>query len=371
MRTLLFLIQKEFIQIVRNRTMLPLIFVMPIVQLLILVFAADLNMKSIDYSVMDLDGSSTSRELLSHYNNSPFFIHGEQLFSEAEINHSLKSGEADIVLVIPAGFESALTRNEPVEVQFLVDGINTTAAVLTAVYAQNILMEFHNNLGGAWIDQQSSKDIGIQIRSHHWYNKELEFKIYMVPGILVLLVSMIGWILAALNIVREKEIGTIEQINVTPVRKYQFIIGKLIPFWIIAMFELAFGLALGRLIFGVPIVGSLGLLFLFTGVYLLAPLGIGLLSSSLSSNQQQVMFLTFFFNITFIMMSGLFTPVESMPHWAQYINYLNPLSYFMPVIRMILLKGSGFMHILPNLIGVAIYSVIVLSLATLAYRKRA
>ncbi|MCD6347107.1 MAG: ABC transporter permease, partial [Bacteroidales bacterium] len=224
MRTILFLIQKEFIQIVRNRTMLPLIFVMPIVQLLILVFAADLNMKSIEYSAMDMDGSSTSRELLSHYDNSPFFIHRKQLFSEEEINHSLKSGETDIVLVIPAGFESALTRNEPVEVQFLVDGINTTAAVLTAVYAQNILMEFHNNLGGAWVDQQSSKNIGIHIRSHHWYNKELDFKIYMVPGILVLLVSMIGWILAALNIVREKEIGTIEQINVTPVRKYQFII---------------------------------------------------------------------------------------------------------------------------------------------------
>jgi len=211
---------------------------------------------------------------------------------------------------------------------------------------------------------------GIEIKSRHWFNPELDFKVYMVPGILVLLVSMIGWILTALNIVREKEIGTIEQINVTPVRKYQFLLGKLAPFWLIAMFELAFGLLLGRILFGVPIIGSVGLLFLFTAVYMLAPLGIGLLFSSLSNNQQQVMFLTFFFNLTFIMMSGLFTPVESMPNWAQYVNYLNPLAYFMPVIRMVLLKGSDFLDVLPNLIGIAIYSVVVLYLASLAYRKR-
>ncbi len=370
MRTLLFLIQKEFIQIARNKTMLPLIFIMPIVQMVILVYAADLNMKSIEYSVFDLDASHASRELLSHYDSSPFFDTQEQLFSDEDMEHSLKSGEADIVIKIPKGFEKSLMNNESVEVQFLVDGINNAAAVITTAYAQNILLKYHNNLGSSWLNLQEVQAKGIEIKSRHWFNPELDFKVYMVPGILVLLVSMIGWILTALNIVREKEIGTIEQINVTPVRKYQFLLGKLAPFWLIAMFELAFGLLLGRILFGVPIIGSVGLLFLFTAVYMLAPLGIGLLFSSLSNNQQQVMFLTFFFNLTFIMMSGLFTPVESMPNWAQYVNYLNPLAYFMPVIRMVLLKGSDFLDVLPNLIGIAIYSVVVLYLASLAYRKR-
>ena len=372
MRTLLFLIQKEFIQVFRNKTLLPMIFLMPLFQLLILVYAADMNMKHINYSVFDEDGSKYSRELQGKYFHSPFFVHQEQLFSQDKVDDQLRSGDVDLVIHIPAGFEESLRNKEQVSVQFLIDGINSAAAVLVGAYAQNILMDFSQSIRPEYVKLQSNqgvKQIGITYR--HWYNPELDFKIFMIPGILVLLVSMIGWILTALNIVREKEIGTIEQINVTPIRKSQFVLGKLLPFWIIAMFELAFGLALGKLIFDIPIVGSLGVLFIFTAVYMIVPLGLGLMISSISQNQQQVMFLAFFFNITFILMSGLFTPAESMPEWAVYANYLNPLAYFMRVIRMILLKGAGLVDILPDLIGISIYSVVIFLLAMVAYRKRA
>ncbi|MCK5822236.1 MAG: ABC transporter permease [Bacteroidales bacterium] len=370
MRTLLFLIQKEFIQVFRDKTLLPLIFVMPLIQLLILVYAADLNMKNIEYAVFDEDNSSFSRELQDKYLNSPFFLHEGQLSNQSEVDNELRSAGVDMVIHIPAGFEKSLLRSESVDVQFLIDGINSASAVIIANYAQNILFDFNRSVIKKYHPENVSKIQQIGVSYRHWYNPELESKIFMVPGILVLLVSMIGWILTALNIVKEKELGTIEQINVTPIRRFQFILGKLLPFWFIALFELAFGLALGRLLFDVPIVGSLGILFAFTAVYMVVPLGFGLMISAVSRTQQQVMFLAFFFNLTFILMSGLFTPSESMPDWAIYANYLNPLSYFMRVIRMILLKGSGFMDILPDFIGVSIYGLIVLILATLAYRKR-
>ncbi len=191
----------------------------------------------------------------------------------------------------------------------------------------------------------------------------------MLPGILVILVTIIGMFLTALNLVREKELGTSEQINVTPIRKYHFILGKLFPFWVIALFELAFGLTIGRLFFHLPVLGSVGLLFLYASVYLLVVLGIGLFISTLASSQQQVMFLSFFFMLTFILMSGIFTPVESMPLWAQRINIINPFAYFMKVIRMILLKGSGFADIQRDFYSLIIYASVILSLAVWRYRK--
>jgi len=175
--------------------------------------------------------------------------------------------------------------------------------------------------------------------------------------------------LSSLNLVREKEMGTIEQINVTPIRKYQFIIGKLVPFWIIALFELAFGLLIGKILFNIPVEGSLLLLFAFASVFLVAVLGVGMLISTLSHTQQQAQFLNFFVLITFVMMSGIFTPAESMPHWAQQVNYVNPLAYFMRVIRMILLKGSAFSDISGDFIAISTMAVVLISLATWRYRK--
>jgi ABC-2 type transport system permease protein len=191
----------------------------------------------------------------------------------------------------------------------------------------------------------------------------------MVPGILVLLVTIIGLLLSGMNIVREKEIGTIEQINVTPIRRIEFIAGKLIPFWIIALFELAFGLTLGKLIFNIPLEGSLWLIFLSAGIYLFVILGFGLLISTMTNTQQQSMLVSFFFMVIFILMSGLFTSIESMPQWAQVADKLNPIAYFIKIMRMIMLKGSSFADISVPFFSLVVYACLIISLAIWRYRK--
>jgi ABC-2 type transport system permease protein len=191
----------------------------------------------------------------------------------------------------------------------------------------------------------------------------------MLPGILVILVTAIGLLLAGLNVVREKEIGTIEQLNVTPIRKYQFIIAKLVPFLIIGLVDLAFGLVLGKILFNIPFNGSLALLFLYSSLYLLAVLGLALFLSTMSSTQQQYLFVVFFVVMIFVMMSGIFTPTESMPRWAQQFNLINPAAYFMRVIRMVMLKGSGFNDILSDFRGIILIAIATISLAIWRYRK--
>ncbi|MBN3036002.1 MAG: ABC transporter permease [Bacteroidales bacterium] len=367
MHRILFIIQKEFIQIFRDRTMLPIIFLVPLIQMIILVYAATLEMKSIDMVIVDQDHSPLSRELRGKFEGSPFFRLRGVAESMALAERELHSDRADIILNIPADFEEAMVRNESSGVQLLISAINATAAGLTQAYSRRIIMAFiqeHMPQGSETVALPH-----ISVESSFWYNPELDYKIYMLPGILVILVTIIGAFLTALNIVREKEKGTIEQINVTPVRKYQFITGKLVPFWIIAMLELAFGLSLGRLLFQIPVEGSLWVLFGFTAVYLLVALGIGLLISTMAGTQQQVMFIIFFFMLTFILMSGIFTPVESMPDWAHAVNIINPFAYFMRVIRMLLLKGSGFWEISKEFFSLLVYGSIMLGLAVWRYQK--
>jgi ABC-2 type transport system permease protein len=372
MRRILFIIQKEFIQIFRDRTMLPIIFIMPIIQLIVLVYAATFEMKKIDMVVIDQDLSSTSRRLISKFDGSPFFDVNGSTFNIREAENEITTDRADIVIVIPPDFEKELFKENKSSLQLQINAINATVAGLTYAYASSVIADFNRNIITENINYiQPSLSKNISINTSFWYNLELNYKIYMLPGILVILVTIIGMFLAALNIVREKEMGTIEQINVTPILKYQFIFGKLFPFWVIAMFELAFGLTISKILFSIPMIGSLWLLFGFTAVYLIVALGLGLFVSTLSNTQQQVMFLMFFFMLTFVLLSGIFTPVESMPEWAHWVNKINPYAYFMRVIRMILLKGSGFWDISKEFFSLLIYGTIILSLATWRYRKTA
>ncbi len=371
MRTIGIILRKEFRQIFRNRTMLPVIFVVPFVQLIILVNAATMDMKHIKMILVDLDLSTVSRHLSDRFIHSPFFSFVGSDFSIAESEEKMLRNEADLIVVIPEGFEKKLHRDGLSTLQLQIDAINGMTAGLIHAYSSQILTGFGRELlASAGTNLPVSNLSGnVEIEYSFWYNKELKFKYYMVPGILVILLTIVGMFLASLNLVREKELGTIEQINVTPIQKYQFIMGKLIPFWVIALFELAFGLGLGKLLFNIPFEGNLLLLFAFAAIYLIAILGMGLLISTLSQTQQQAMFLNFFFMITFVLMSGIFTPAESMPHWAQQLNLVNPLAYFMRVIRMILLKGSGFNDISSDFLGISVFAIIAFSLAIWRYRK--
>jgi ABC-2 type transport system permease protein len=371
MRTVLYILQKEFIQVFRNRFMLPIIFVVPIVQLVVLVFAATLEMKNIEVIVVDKDLSDVSRRMVGAFEASPFFVIRDFTFSIGEGEDWLRSNDADIVLHIPKGFEQSLYRENLARVQVLADAVNATTAGLSNAYATAVIRDFNEGILVERLGPVSGQMQKIRIRHSFWYNPDLNYKIFMLPGILVILVTIIGVFLSSLNLVREKELGTAEQINVTPIRKYQFIIGKLVPFWIIALLELGFGLFIGRILFNLPLTGSLPLLFLFASLYLLVAMSAGLFLSAISSSQIQVMFLVFFFFLTFILMSGIFTPAESMPDWAIRVNTINPLAYFIRVIRMILLKGSGFSDITREFYALGIYAVIMLFLATWRYRKAA
>lgn len=368
MRTIRYILQKEFIQVFRNKTMLPIIFVVPILQLLVLSFTATFEIKNVNLYVVDQDRSPVSREIIAKFKGSPFYTIVGQSADYASAENALINNQAHQVLQIPARLDRELETEKQGALHITTNAINGSAASLMNAYALNIIKDYNIEL---IINKFGLKEPPepIRISNAFWYNPDLNYFTYMVPGILVLLVTVIGAFLSAMNIVREKEIGTIEQINVTPIRKYQFIIGKLIPFWIIALFELAFGLLIARLVFQVPMLGSLGLVFGVAGVYLLVALGLGLLISTLTNTQQQSMFLTFFFMIIFILMSGLFTPVDSMPEWAQVINKANPIAYFIDVMRKVLLKGSVFHDITKQFYSLLVLAVLLNSLAVWRYRK--
>jgi len=350
--------------------MIPMIFALPVVQLVILVNAATLDMRNIDLIIIDKELSSLSAGLIEKFTQSPFFT-VEQNFSPEQAEREMLLNNTDMILVIPPDFEKQVYHEGEADLQIQIDAVNGMTASLMNSYSSQIIqsfyMEFLTSSGSNALVNRGAKTISMDYR--FWYNNELNFKFYMVPGILAILLTVIGMFLASLNLVREKEIGTIEQINVTPIRKYQFIIGKLLPFWIIALFELSLGLAIGKLLFNIPMEGSLLLLFGFAAIYLIAVLGIGLFISTLSQTQQQAQFLNYFVLITLVMLSGIFTPAESMPHWAQNLNLINPLAYFIRVNRMILLKDSEFTDLATDFLAMSVMAVALIALATWRYRK--
>jgi len=261
-------------------------------------------------------------------------------------------------------------KNGSASIMLDVNSIDGQAATLSFSYASQIINDLSGNIRQEWNGLPDKIEFPVTVESRYWFNPEMEYKNLMVPGILALLVTMIGMFLSAMNVVREKEIGTIEQINVTPISKVYFLIGKLLPFWVIAMFELAFGLLLGFLVFNIPILGSLPLLFAYASIYMLVVLGMGLWISTFTDTQQQAMFLAWFFMVIFILMSGLFTPIENMPEWAQTLTYGNPIAYFVKVLRSILLKGSDFYDLQMDFLKITGFAVLMLSAAVLSYRKR-
>ena len=370
MRTLKFLLQKEFLQIFRNKAMLPIMFVLPIVQLVILTFAADFELKNITYIYLDADKSQISQQLIQQFNASPFFKNTGSVNSFEEGMDALDKNKATLFLRIPPHFARDLAKEKSAQIMLDVNSIDGQAATLSFSYANGIINQFNGQIRQDWNGLPSEIQLPIKVEKRYWFNPEMAYKNLMVPGILALLVTMIGLFLSAMNVVREKEIDTIEQINVTPIKKVHFLIGKLLPFWVIAMFELAFGLTIGCLIFNIPINGSLILLFSYAAIYLLVVLGMGLWLSTITDTQQQAMFLAWFIIVIFLLMSGLFTPIENMPIWAQKITWFNPVAYFVNVVRSVLLKGSTFAQMQWEFVKISIFALAMLGLAVNGYRKR-
>jgi ABC-2 type transport system permease protein len=372
MKTILFIIQKEFRQIFRNKAMLPIIFVLPLVQLLILSNAASFEVKNIRFSYIDNDHSAASRELISKFQSSNYFDIVESFSSKKEADTQMQTGKVDVILEIPNHFESNLVKEKKTNLSVSINAIDGASAGVENVYISQIISSFNQNLQTS-LNQYNEgtvvSPVNIVTIPSFWYNNTLNYKTFMVPGILVLLVTMLTLFLSSMNIVREKEIGTLEQINVTPIKKYQFIIGKLFPFWVLGLVILTVGLIIAKVVFSVPILGSIALIYLFTSVYLLVILGIGLFISNHSDTQQQAMFIAWFFSVIFILMSGLFTPIESMPLWAQNVTLFNPIRYFVEIIRMVMLKGAGFSDISRPFFIIVFYAFALNGLAVWSYKK--
>jgi len=372
MRTIFYLIRKEFIQIFRDKFIGKAIFGVPIVQMLLLVPAVTFEIKNVKLCVIDRDMTTESRELVNQLEGSTFFNVRFSTFSEKEANNLLHRGKCDLVLQIPSGFGKETGKGNPGRLMVSANAINAANAQLSWAYLNGVIRNYNLN--------SLAKNIGngtlpfipqIQVTNRYWYNELLNYKYYMLPGVLGILVLAIGFILAGLNLVKEKESGTIEQINVTPVKKYHFIIAKMVPFLIIGLIDLALGLIIGKLAFNIPFEGSIAILFLGSAIFLVAVLGLALFVSTFSSTQQQFMFTAFFFIIVFILMSGIFTPLESMPVWAQKFDLINPAAYVMRINRMVMLKGSTFQDISRDIYSLMLIAIAFTALAIWRYRKTA
>jgi ABC-2 type transport system permease protein len=382
-RRTLVLARAEVLHVVRDRATLVQIVMLPLVQLLVLSNATTFAIRETPIWVVDRDQSSESRGLVDRLGASGYFrVHGASASGESA-NEAMLRGDATLVVTIPADFARSIARTGAGTVHLDVNAEKGSAAGVVQSYAAQIVAGYARELeaarrpraahvralpAGVLAPDRSGGRIETVRRS--WYNPSLDYRHFMVPAILVALVSMIGTLVTAQNIAREKELGTIEQLNVTPITRAEFITAKLLPFWVLALLDLALGLVVGHYVFGVPVRGSLLLLFASAGVYLVVALGLGLWISTMVETQQQAMFVTFFLLMIYLLMGGLFTPIDSMPRWVQLLSELNPIRHFVTIMRRILMKGAGLEEIVRPLGVLSVFAVVVMTAAIRRYRKQ-
>ncbi len=381
MRALRFLLRKEYLQIFRDKTLLRMLFLIPVVQLLVLSNAATFEVRQSRLFVVDRDRSTMSRGAIDRLVASGRFERTAASVSIAAADAAMRERRVEMIVVIPEGFERGIVRDHRATVQLLLNAEDGSAAGVSQAYARQILSRYAADLGGsltppivpggAHAEAAPGRARGVlDVRTRGLFNAELNYKHYMVPGILIQLLTIIGTLLTAMNIVREKEAGTLEQLNVTPVSRPVFIAAKLIPLWTLAMLVLAIGLFIGWIAFGVPMRGSLLLVFFGGAIYLVVALGIGLWISTVVETQQQAMFVAFALLMIYLLMSGLFTPVNSMPPWAQVVADANPMRHEIELMRAVMLKGAGLADVARHLVVMAVSGVLVLTIAVRQYHKR-
>lgn len=367
-RILRVLLRKEYLQIFRDKLMLRQMIMMPFIQLLLLSSAATFEVKTARVYLVDRDHSEMSRGLVDRLRASGRFVVTGASLSLDLANESLLDRTAGVILVIPPDFERDAVRTRSASIQLIFNAEDGALAGVTNSYAQQIIAAYARDAGVALTPIALESPL-IEIRTRGWYNQELDYRDYMIPGILVQLLTIVGTLLTAMNIVREKELGTLDQLNVTPVSRSSFIAAKLIPLWTIALGELAVGLMVARWLFAVPMRGSISLVFLAACIYLIVALGIGLWISTAVDTQQQAMFISFFLVLVYLLMSGLFTPIRSMPGWAQAIAEVNPVKHFIWIMRAVLLKGAGLRDIIRPLAILSLSGALSLTFAVRRYAK--
>ena len=373
MRRILHMLRKEFLQFRRDRKMVGMSFIAPVFQLIVLGYAANLDVSDIPLAVCDLDRSSSSRELIGRFTSSGYFHVVAQPDRLGDVDGFLDDGTASMALVIPLRFGDDLVAGNPAPLQLLVDGSETNSATVGLSYAQMIVARMSQEiLVGVLSAQSGVGAIGGRVipELRVWYNPELRSRNFLVPGVLALLLMVMTLILTSLAIVKEKELGTLEQIVVTPIRPFELVVGKLSLFVIIGFVDVLLVVMVSAFLFGLPVKGSLALLILLCLVFLMTTLGLGLFISTVSRTQQQAMMSSIFFvMLPMIFLSGFVFPIENMPQIIQGFTYLLPLRYFFVIIRGIFLKGVGASVLWPQATLMLLYAVIGLTLATQAFKK--
>lgn len=372
-----FLIEKEFKQLLRNSFLPRLIIGYPCMVMIIMPWAANMEIKNISVNVVDNDHSVVSQRLIHKIDASSYFRLNNLSPTYNSALRDIESGDADVILEIPRHFEKKLENGEASHVLLAANAVNGSKGGLASSYMTATLADYNAQLhaenpsSGIVQEAASSVQPSVSVSEKNLYNPHLNYKLFMVPALMVMLVTVICGFLPALNIVSEKEVGTIEQMNVTPVGKFKFILAKLIPFWVVGFVVLTLSFGLAWLIYGILPVGSLGIIYLLSALFVLVMSGFGLVISNHSATMQQAMFVMFFFIIILLLMSGLFTPVMSMPQWAQIITILNPLKYFVDIMRMVYLKGSGLTDLSLQIGALLAFATLFNFWAVKSYRKSA
>ena len=370
MRRVGFLIWKELIELRSDKRLFGVVLVVPIVQLLLLGYAATTDIRNVPIVVSDNDRSATSRQLISRFQASPTFTVKDVVSGLETVDPWLARGQAWMALVIPAGFGEAVAAGRPSSVQILADGSDANSASVSLNYANALVAAYGQELTVARLPP-GARPGGFDGRVRVWFNPRLESKDFMIPGVLALLLVVVTTNLSSMGVVREKENGTLEQLNVTPLARWELIVGKLVPYGIVGMLDVFMVIAVAVLWFHVPLRGSLPLLLVLTVGYLLTTLGIGLFVSTISDNQQQAMMTaSFFFLMPMVYLSGFVFPIENMPRVIQWMTYFIPLRYFLVILRAIFLKGVGLETFWPDAAAMIAWGLAILALAVARSSKQ-
>ena len=370
MGNILHLIKKEYLQLIRDRAYLPVLFLAPIIQLTIFGYIAATNVRNIPTAVLDQDGTQASRQFVQSFSNSGYFRLKYYLQSDSEIDHLLDSDRIELAISVPRGFSRKLERNETVQVQFIIDGTNSSTASIILGYAQDIAQRYSAKIVMRQLQKLKSPVPGVDLRLRTWYNPELDNVNFIVPGVICTILAIVTTLLTSVAIVREREKGTLEQLIVTPIAPYQLILGKVLPFMAIGFVDVIIVLTVGMFWFRVPIRGSILLLLLLSILFLSNTLGLGILISTISRTQQQAIMTIFFLIMPWILLSGFIFPIENMPGIIQLITYIIPLRYFLVIIRDIALKGAGISTLYPQALAMILIGGAILTFSIFRFRKR-
>ncbi|MBI5464532.1 MAG: ABC transporter permease [Ignavibacteriales bacterium] len=373
MKTLLHLVRKEFIQFRGDKKMFGISFVAPVFQLLVLGYAANLDVANVPLAVCDLDHTSESRRLVDQFTSSGYFSLVANADRADELDHLIDDGHASVAVVIPRDFARKLGLGEPAPLQLLADGSETTTGGIGMSYVSLIALRFSQNILLQSLERRGMHSLPATVSAEIrvWYNPELKSRNFMVPGVLGLLLMVMTLLLTSLAIVKEKEMGTLEQLVVTPIRPMQLMIGKLLPFFLIGIIDVLLVVLVATVVFALPLKGSFALLLLFCLTFLLTTLGLGLFVSTISQTQQQAMMTAIFFiMMPMIFFSGFVFPIENMPLSLQWASYLMPLRYFFVVVRGLFLRGVGFDILWPQGLALLVFGLAIMTMSVLRFRKR-